>query len=134
MSFYKWLLISHGLENGQLLSGMLDSLSPEQVIQCQPEDGRIALCRLQSPTETALLDWAINLNADAIQHEHLKKMNSHNIAMVFASNTTQASPRESQSDENSGQGLDCIHTCNKILMKVKRENMNSSLQMIIFKT
>ncbi|KAJ0765689.1 hypothetical protein HanPI659440_Chr08g0306301 [Helianthus annuus] len=47
---------------------------------------------------------------------------------------SQASPRESQSDENSGQGLDCIHTCNKILMKIKRENMNSSLKMIIFNT
>ncbi|KAJ0476774.1 hypothetical protein HanRHA438_Chr03g0108761 [Helianthus annuus] len=46
---------------------------------------------------------------------------------------TQASPRESQSDENSGQGLDSIHTCNKILMKMKRENKNSSLKIIIFK-
>ncbi|KAI3823327.1 hypothetical protein L1987_04762 [Smallanthus sonchifolius] len=73
----------------ELPTGVLDPLSPEQVIQCQSEDDCTALCRLLPPTETALLDWAINLMADVVQHEHLNKMNSHNIAMVFAPNMTQ---------------------------------------------
>ncbi|KAI7755278.1 hypothetical protein M8C21_002423 [Ambrosia artemisiifolia] len=73
----------------ELPTGVLDPLSPEQVMQCQSEDDCTALCRLLPPTETALLDWAINLMADVVQHEHLNKMNSHNIAMVFAPNMTQ---------------------------------------------
>ncbi|KAK9072687.1 hypothetical protein SSX86_009122 [Deinandra increscens subsp. villosa] len=73
----------------ELPTGVLDPLPPEQVIQCQSEDDCTTLCRLLPPTETALLDWAINLMADVVQHEHLNKMNSHNIAMVFAPNMTQ---------------------------------------------
>ncbi|KAJ0857600.1 putative Rho GTPase activation protein [Helianthus annuus] len=73
----------------ELPTGILDPLSPEQVMQCQSEEDCTALCRLLPPTETALLDWAINLMADVVQHEHLNKMNSHNIAMVFAPNMTQ---------------------------------------------
>ncbi|KAK1435046.1 hypothetical protein QVD17_00805 [Tagetes erecta] len=73
----------------ELPTGVLDPLSPEQVMQCQSEDDCTAVCRLLPPTETALLDWAINLMADVVQHEHLNKMNSHNIAMVFAPNMTQ---------------------------------------------
>ena len=45
--------------------------------------------RLLPPTEAALLDWAINLMADVVQHEDLNKMNARNIAMVFAPNMTQ---------------------------------------------
>ncbi|XP_076953805.1 rho GTPase-activating protein 5-like [Bidens hawaiensis] len=73
----------------ELPTGVLDPLSPEQVMQCQSEDDCTALCRLLPPTETALLDWAINLMADVVQYEHVNKMNSHNIAMVFAPNMTQ---------------------------------------------
>ncbi|KAF5819612.1 putative Rho GTPase activation protein [Helianthus annuus] len=73
----------------ELPTGVLDPLSPEQVIQCQSEEDCTTLCRLLPPTETALLDWAINLMADVVQYEHLNKMNSHNIAMVFAPNMTQ---------------------------------------------
>ncbi|KAL6511052.1 hypothetical protein OROGR_022176 [Orobanche gracilis] len=73
----------------ELPRGVLDSLSSEQVMQCQSEDDCDALVRLLPPTESALLDWAINLMADIVQEERLNKMNAHNIAMVFAPNMTQ---------------------------------------------
>lgn len=70
---------------------MLDTLSPEQVLQCQTEEDCSALLSLLPPAEAALLDWAINLMADVVQQEHLNKMNTRNIAMVFAPNMTQVS-------------------------------------------
>ncbi|XP_010541270.1 PREDICTED: rho GTPase-activating protein 1 [Tarenaya hassleriana] len=73
----------------ELPSGVLDPLSPEQVMQCQTEEEFVELVRVLPPTEASLLDWAINLMADVVQHEHLNKMNSRNIAMVFAPNMTQ---------------------------------------------
>ncbi|KAK0602981.1 hypothetical protein LWI29_000126 [Acer saccharum] len=73
----------------ELPTGVLDSLSPEQVMQCQTEDDCAALVRPLPPTEAALLDWAINLMADVVQQERLNKMNPRNIAMVFAPNMTQ---------------------------------------------
>ncbi|KAB2615097.1 rho GTPase-activating protein 1 [Pyrus ussuriensis x Pyrus communis] len=75
-----------GLGNSQ--QGV-DSLSPEQVMQCQSEDDCSQLVRLLPPTEVSLLDWAINLMADVVQQEHLNKMNARNIALVFAPNMTQ---------------------------------------------
>ncbi|KAK6141704.1 hypothetical protein DH2020_024552 [Rehmannia glutinosa] len=47
------------------------------------------LIKAFTPTEAALLDWAINLMADVVQEEHLNKMNARNVAMVFAPNMTQ---------------------------------------------
>ncbi|KAF8395404.1 hypothetical protein HHK36_019350 [Tetracentron sinense] len=73
----------------ELPSGILDSLTPEQVMQCQSEEECAQLVRLLPPTESALLDWAINLMADVVQEEHLNKMNACNVAMVFAPNMTQ---------------------------------------------
>ncbi|KAJ4841967.1 Rho GTPase-activating protein 1 [Turnera subulata] len=73
----------------ELPAGVLDSLSPEQVMQCHSEEACAELVRHLPPTETALLDWAINLMADVVQHEHVNKMNARNIAMVFAPNMTQ---------------------------------------------
>lgn len=73
----------------ELPSGILDPLSPEQVMQCQTEEDYAELVRLLPPTEAALLDWAINLMADVVQQEHLNKMDARNIAMVFAPNMTQ---------------------------------------------
>ncbi|CAI9785864.1 unnamed protein product [Fraxinus pennsylvanica] len=73
----------------ELPRGVLDSLSPEEVMQCQSEDDCDALVRLLPSTEAALLDWAINLMVDVVQQEHLNKMNARNIAMVFAPNMTQ---------------------------------------------
>ncbi|KAK6138486.1 hypothetical protein DH2020_027806 [Rehmannia glutinosa] len=87
----------------ELPRGVLDSLSPEQVMQCQSEDDCFALVRLLPPTEAALLDWAINLMADVVQVEHLNKMNARNIAMVFAPNMTQSElpfPTRAEDDDN----------------------------------
>lgn len=73
----------------ELPTGLLDSLSPEQIIQSQTEEECTQLVRFLPPTEAALLDWAINLMADVAQMEHLNKMNARNVAMVFAPNMTQ---------------------------------------------
>ncbi|KAG5114578.1 hypothetical protein JHK82_037847 [Glycine max] len=73
----------------ELPAGILDSLSPEQVMQCQTEDECAELVRHLPHTEASLLDWAINLMADVVQHENVNKMNAHNVAMVFAPNMTQ---------------------------------------------
>lgn len=72
----------------ELPTGVLDPLSPEQVMQSQSEEECAQLVRLLPPTEVALLDWAINLMADVAQMENLNKMNARNIAMVFAPNMT----------------------------------------------
>jgi hypothetical protein len=41
------------------------------------------------PTETALLNWAVDLMADVVEEEESNKMNARNIAMVFSPNMTQ---------------------------------------------
>ncbi|XP_073062440.1 rho GTPase-activating protein 5-like [Primulina eburnea] len=69
--------------------GVLDSLTSEQVMHCNTEEEFTQLVKLLPPTEAALLDWAINLMADVAQYEHQNKMNSRNIAMVFAPNMAQ---------------------------------------------
>ncbi|RDX80157.1 Rho GTPase-activating protein 1, partial [Mucuna pruriens] len=73
----------------ELPTGILDPLSQEQVMQCQNEEECAELVRHLPHTEASLLDWAINLMADVVQHEHVNKMNARNIAMVFAPNMTQ---------------------------------------------
>ncbi|OIW09344.1 hypothetical protein TanjilG_01315 [Lupinus angustifolius] len=73
----------------ELPMGVLDPLSQEQVMQCQSEEECVELVKHLPNTEAALLDWAINLMADVVEHQHLNKMNAHNIAMVFAPNMTQ---------------------------------------------
>ncbi|GMI98478.1 ROP guanosine triphosphatase (GTPase)-activating protein 3 [Hibiscus trionum] len=73
----------------ELPSGVLDSLTPEQVMRCNTEDDCTELMKLLPQTEAALLDWAINLMADVVQHEQYNKMNARNVAMVFAPNMTQ---------------------------------------------
>ncbi|XP_051150394.1 rho GTPase-activating protein 5-like [Andrographis paniculata] len=75
----------------ELPRGILDSLSPEQVMQAQSEDECTHLVRQLPPTEAALLDWAINLMADVAQLENMNKMNARNVAMVFAPNMSQMS-------------------------------------------
>nr|CAD1822935.1 unnamed protein product [Ananas comosus var. bracteatus] len=72
----------------ELPTGVLDSLPPEQVVQCQSEEDSARLARLLPPTKAALLDWAVNLMADVVQEEQTNKMNAHNVAMVFAPNMT----------------------------------------------
>lgn len=75
----------------ELPRGVLDSLSPEQVMQCHTEEQALALVKTLPPMQGALLDWGVNLMADVVQEEHFNKMNAHNIAMVFAPNMTQMS-------------------------------------------
>lgn len=57
-------------------------------MHCNTEAQCVQLVKQLPPAEAALLDWAINLMADVVQHEHLNKMNARNIAMVFAPNMT----------------------------------------------
>ncbi|WJX50036.1 Rho GTPase-activating protein 4, variant 2 [Trifolium repens] len=73
----------------ELPRGVLDSLSPNQIMQCQTEEDCAELTNQLPHTEASLLDWTINLMADVVQEEHLNKMNARNIAMVFAPNMTQ---------------------------------------------
>ncbi|XP_021647380.2 rho GTPase-activating protein 3 isoform X2 [Hevea brasiliensis] len=73
----------------ELPSGVLDSLTAEQVMHCNTEDDCTQLVKLLPPAEVALLDWLINLMADVVEHEQYNKMNARNIAMVFAPNMTQ---------------------------------------------
>ncbi|KAF5192818.1 Rho gtpase-activating protein [Thalictrum thalictroides] len=80
--------------------GVLDSLTPDQVMNCNTEEECTqVVCNTEEectqvvsflpPMEAALLNWAINLMVDVVQHEQQNKMNARNIAMVFAPNMTQ---------------------------------------------
>ncbi|CAL0302189.1 unnamed protein product [Lupinus luteus] len=80
----------------ELPTGVLDSLTPEEVMRCNSEEDCTNLVRLLPSTEAALLDWAINLIADVVEHEKFNKMNAHNIAVVFAPNMTQVSQHYNQ--------------------------------------
>ncbi|KAG4914145.1 hypothetical protein AAZX31_19G244100 [Glycine max] len=73
----------------ELPTGVLDSLTPEQVMHCNTEEDCTNLMKLLPSTEAALLDWAINLMADVVEREQFNKMNARNVAMVFAPNMTQ---------------------------------------------
>ena len=73
----------------ELPSGVLDGLSPEQVLQCNTEEESVELVKQLKPTEAALLSWAVGLMADVVEEEDSNKMNARNIAMVFSPNMTQ---------------------------------------------
>ncbi|KAK7392366.1 hypothetical protein VNO78_20802 [Psophocarpus tetragonolobus] len=75
----------------ELPSGVLDGLSPEQVLQCNTEEESVTLVEQLKSTESALLSWAVDLMADVVEEEEFNKMNARNIAMVFAPNMTQMS-------------------------------------------
>lgn len=75
----------------ELPTGVLDSLTPEQVLQCNAEEECVELVKLLPPTQVALLNWAVDLMTDVVQEEKHNKMNARNIAMVFAPNMTQMS-------------------------------------------
>ncbi|CAN7066122.1 unnamed protein product [Brassica oleracea var. botrytis] len=66
--------------------GVLDPLPAGQVMQCESDDDFVKVVRLLPQTEASLLNWAINLMADVVQFEHVNKMNSRNLALVFAPN------------------------------------------------
>ncbi|CAA7047064.1 unnamed protein product [Microthlaspi erraticum] len=73
----------------ELPSGILDGLSPEEVLNCNTEEESVELIKQLKPTESALLNWAVDLMADVVEEEESNKMNARNIAMVFAPNMTQ---------------------------------------------
>jgi len=73
----------------ELPSGVLDGLSPEQVLECNTEEESVELVKQLKPTESALLNWAIDLMSDVVAEEDYNKMDARNIAMVFAPNMTQ---------------------------------------------
>ncbi|XP_020595095.1 rho GTPase-activating protein 2-like, partial [Phalaenopsis equestris] len=73
----------------ELPEGVMDSLSPGQVLQCETEEDYSELVKLLPPTQNALLNWAVELMADVVEEENSNKMNARNIAMVFAPNMTQ---------------------------------------------
>ncbi|KAK8711550.1 hypothetical protein V6N13_146831 [Hibiscus sabdariffa] len=75
----------------ELPSGVLDGLSPEEVLRCNTEEESVDLVKQLKPTEAALLDWAVGLMADVVEEEESNKMNARNIAMVFAPNMTRMS-------------------------------------------
>ncbi|KAJ8466124.1 hypothetical protein OPV22_028676 [Ensete ventricosum] len=75
----------------ELPEGVMDRLSPEQVLQCVTEEESVQLVKLLPPTQASLLNWAVELMADVVEDEELNKMNARNIAMVFAPNMTQMS-------------------------------------------
>lgn len=73
----------------ELPEGVLDSLSPEQVLHCNTEEECVELVRLLPPTQAALLNWVVEFMADVVEEEESNKMNARNVAMVFAPNMTQ---------------------------------------------
>uniref|UniRef100_A0A1J3IX17 Rho GTPase-activating protein 2 n=1 Tax=Noccaea caerulescens TaxID=107243 RepID=A0A1J3IX17_NOCCA len=73
----------------ELPCGVLDGLSPEEVLNCNTEEESVELIKQLKPTESALLNWAVDLMADVVEEEESNKMNARNIAMVFAPNMTQ---------------------------------------------
>ncbi|KAF0909522.1 hypothetical protein E2562_037094 [Oryza meyeriana var. granulata] len=75
----------------ELPEGVLDSLSPEQVIHCNTEEECVELVRLLPPTQAALLNWVVEFMSDVVEEEESNKMNARNVAMVFAPNMTQMS-------------------------------------------
>ena len=58
-------------------------------MHCNTEEECSLVASIVPPVEAALLDWAINLMADVVEHENYNKMNARNVAMVFAPNMTQ---------------------------------------------
>ncbi|XP_078170075.1 rho GTPase-activating protein 1-like [Carex rostrata] len=73
----------------ELPGGLLDSLSPYQVMQCKSEEDATRLVAMLPTVKAALLDWAVNLMADVVEEHHVNKMSARNVAMVFAPNMTQ---------------------------------------------
>lgn len=108
----------------ELPTGVLDPLSPEQVMQCQTEEecGQLASCL--PLTEASLLNWAINLMADVVQEEHENKMNARNVAMVFAPNMTQmADPLTALM-----YAVQVMNFLKMLILKTLKERQNSVLE------
>ncbi|KAH8488877.1 hypothetical protein H0E87_024488 [Populus deltoides] len=114
----------------ELPSGVLDSITPEQVMHCNTEDDCTQLVKQLPLTEAALLDWAINLMADVVEHEQYNKMNARNIAMVFAPNMTQmADPLTALI--HAVQVMNLLKT---LILKTLREREESSAKLRLLST
>ncbi|KAH9547874.1 hypothetical protein CY35_11G059300 [Sphagnum magellanicum] len=74
----------------ELPKGVLDELSPGEVLRCRGEKETLALIKQLPSTEAALLDWALNLMADVAEEEPSNKMNARSIATIFAPNMTKS--------------------------------------------
>jgi hypothetical protein len=97
----------------ELPSGVLDGLSPEQVLECNTEEESVELVKQLNPVESALLNWAIELMADVVVEEEYNKMDARNIAMVFAPNMTQVCL------------LACFFVCINKISQVERDTIYS---------
>ncbi|KAJ6679876.1 RHO GTPASE-ACTIVATING PROTEIN 3 [Salix purpurea] len=114
----------------ELPSGVLDSITPEQVMHCNTEDDCTQLVKQLPLTEAALLAWAINLMADVVEHEQYNKMNARNIAMVFAPNMTQmADPLTALI--HAVQVMNLLKT---LILKTLREREESSAKLTMLST
>ncbi|KAL4567217.1 hypothetical protein LXL04_022793 [Taraxacum kok-saghyz] len=75
----------------ELPCGVLDGLSPEEVLECNTEEECCEVVKQLKTAETALMNWVVDLMADVVEQEEFNKINARNIAMVFAPNMTQPS-------------------------------------------
>ncbi|KAL4564677.1 hypothetical protein LXL04_028745 [Taraxacum kok-saghyz] len=73
----------------ELPCGVLDGLSPEEVLECNTEEVCCEVVKQLKPTETALMNWDVDLMADVVEQEEFNKINARNISLVFAPNMTQ---------------------------------------------
>lgn len=73
----------------ELPSGILDAVSPPEMAAVNGEEAALALLPKLPPVQGALVDWVLNLMADVVDNEAANRMNSRNIAMVFAPNLSQ---------------------------------------------
>ncbi|XP_020574101.1 rho GTPase-activating protein 2-like [Phalaenopsis equestris] len=107
----------------ELPEGVLDGLSPEQVLQCDTEERCVELVHLLHPTQAALLNWAVELMADVVEVEELNKMNARNIAMVFAPNMTQ------MSDPLTAlmHAVQVMNLLKSLILKILREREEASM-------
>ncbi|KAK6137048.1 hypothetical protein DH2020_029209 [Rehmannia glutinosa] len=114
----------------ELPSGVLDSLTPEQVMHCNTEEECSMLVKLLPCTEAALLDWAINLMADVVQHQHHNKMNARNIAMVFAPNMTQTLIVKTLRERDESAGGTFFAECTDSFEKIE-EGSNTTDEVVL---
>ena len=71
---------------------MLDSLTPEQVVNCNTEEECVNLVKSLPPPEAALLHWAINLMADVVElrHNYAKRVDERDEALANLESTKKA--------------------------------------------
>lgn len=78
----------------ELPAGILDLLSPAEMATVVGEASAVGLVQRLPVMQRSLLDWAVNLMADVVECQRDNRMNSRNIAMVFAPNLTQVNAQK----------------------------------------